>query len=213
MRVEPDPAWSLFLPQPGVSSKVPIHEQAEAAVARGLEAAEGGRWEEAIAAFKEARERAHASPSLYYNLGLAYQRGGHRIQAALWYRAWLAAEPDSPKAPVVRFETNRLILETEAYALKLFDEAEALAGALSDKPPSRGAKSLRQKSLEAMALCLLAAGLEVRGNSVLRKVASLPGAGDLKKPEYRDRHGLYGATNAWDTRRAEGDRRALGQRL
>jgi hypothetical protein len=134
----------MWLPSPGLSSRilhrgderyparVPLPPTAEAARQRGLAAARLEDWPSAITAFKEAMRSAHADPTLYYNLALAYQRAGILVPAAMWYRAYLAAESnpamaddyfgsgDAEDAPAVRMETERLIAEIEARALKLF---------------------------------------------------------------------------------------------
>lgn len=201
--VEPQAPYPLWLPEPGPSTKADLLPRAEEARQRGLKAASSGDWPGAVAAFKEANNFAHCSPPLMFNLGLAYQRGGWPVQAAMYYRAYLAALPDAPNAAEVRAEIPKLIAEIEARALREFDEAERLADMLSGTPPSAGAKSLRQIALEDMATYAYMGGLTDRGDALARKAASLPGASSTEAKNNWDKHGLYGAFYSWDTKRVD----------
>lgn len=199
--VEGDAPYPLWLPQPGASTKTPLPPQAEDAKMRGLAAARYGDWQAAIAGFNEASESAHCAPSLMFNLGLAHQRRGWNIPAAMWYCAYLAALPDAANAAEARTETQKLIAETEADALWLLDEAERLADKLSATPPSSGAKSLRQAALESIATYAYMAGMTDRAEALVRKAGALPGAG--KTREIWDKHGLYAAAQSWDIDRTQ----------
>jgi hypothetical protein len=96
--VEGAAPYPLWLPAPGPSSKEKLPPRAEEARQRGLKAAGSGDWPAAVAAFKEANQFAHAAPALMFNLALAYQRGGWPVQAAMYYRAYLAALPAAANA-------------------------------------------------------------------------------------------------------------------
>ncbi|MES2907624.1 MAG: hypothetical protein V4688_00515 [Pseudomonadota bacterium] len=202
--VEPKAPYPLWLPEPGQSTKAELLPRAEQARQQGLKAASSGDWPGAVAAFKEANNAAHCSPALMFNLALSYQRGGWSMPAAMWYRAYLAALPDASNAAEVRVEIQKLIAETETRSLGLLDEAERLTEALSAMPPSTGAKSLRQQSLESIAAYAYMVGLKGRGDTLIQKAWSLPGASNAtKKREYDDKHGLYGAAYSWDAKRVE----------
>jgi tetratricopeptide (TPR) repeat protein len=202
--VEAPAQYPFWLPAPGPSSKEKLPPRAEEARQRGLQAAGIGDWPAAVAAFKEANQFAHASPALMFNLALSYQRGGWPVQAAMYYRAYLAALPEAPNAAEVRAEIPKLIAEIEARSLREFDEAERLVEMLSAIPPAAGTKSLRQNALESMASYAYLGGMTDRGDALARKALALPGAKETtKKKEYPDKHGLYGAAYSWDFRRVE----------
>jgi hypothetical protein len=202
--VEAPVASPLGLPLPGPSSKAKLLPSAESARQRGLKAAGSGDWPAAVAAFKEASKLAYASPTLMFNLGLAYQQGGWPVQAALYYRAYLAALPEAPNAAEVRAQLPGLIAEIEARSKREFDEAERLTDKLPATPPAAGIKSLRQSALETMARYAFMGGLTERGEALRRKAAALGGVGELAETdEYPDRHGLYAAAYAWDARGVE----------
>lgn len=204
MAVERSSPNSIWLPEPGESTKVPLRPRADAARKRGLELAGKKDWAGAIAAFEEARASAHCAPSVIFNLALAHQRAGHPVQAAMWYRAWLVMEDGAPNSEDVRTELTRQITAAESRALALFEEAERLANALSQDPPAKGGRSLRQTALEEIAFVMYAAGLEDRANAVFARAQALPGAAEVvEKRTYWDRHGLFGATWCWDTKRIE----------
>ena len=201
--VEAQPAFPLWLPEPGLSSQSDLLPRAEEARQRGLKAAGSGDWPAAVAAFKEANEFSHCSPSLIFNLGLAYQRGGWPVQAAMYYRAYVAARPDATNAAQVRVEIQKQIADAETRSLRLFDEAERLADKLSATAPSAGTKSLRQVALEDMATYAYMGGLIDRGDALARKAASQPGAGSTEGMNRWDKHGLYGAVYSWDAKRVD----------
>lgn len=201
--VEPQAPYPLWLPQPGPSSKADLHPRAEEARQRGLKAASNGDWPGAVAAFKEANSFAHCSPPLMFNLGLAYQRGGWPVQAAMYYRAYVTALPDAPNAAEVRAEVKKLIAETEARSLREFNEAEHLADKLSATQPSAGARSLRQIALEDMATYAYMGGLVDRGDALALKASSLPGASSAVSKSNWDKHGLYGALYSWDAKHVD----------
>lgn len=202
--VETPPPYPLGLPQPGPSRQAKLLPAAESARQRGLKAAGSGDWPAAVAAFKEASKLAYCSPPLMFNLGLAYQRGGWPVQAALYYRAYLAALPEAPNAAKIRAEIPGLIAEIEARSRREFDAAERLADQLSATPPAAGTKSLRQSALERMARFAFMGGLSARGEALAGKVAALRGVNaPAEENEYPDRHGFYGAAYAWDAARVE----------
>ncbi len=197
--VEREASFPVWLPAPGSSRQVPLSPAAEKARERGLSAARAGDWPKAIAAFKEARESAHCAPSLMYNLGLAHERAGEAVAAALWYRAYLSAVPDAANAAEVRAETEVLVARTKAKALRMWEEAERLADTLPATPLKQGAKSLRQAALESIASYQYMAGMTERADALARRAQSLPGAGNPRS--YWDKHGVYAAVMSWDADR------------
>lgn len=202
--IDPQASFPLWLPEPGSSSEADLLPRASEARQRGLDAAGSGDWPTAVAAFKEAYTSAPSSPTLMFNLALAYQRGGWSVPAAMWYQAYLAALPEASNAAEVRAEIHKLVAETKTRSLGLLDEAELLAESLSATPSSAGAKSLRQRSLETIAAYAYMVGLKDRGDGLVRKASALPGATTAtEKREYPDKHGLYGAAYSWDAKRVE----------
>lgn len=199
MAVEKPALHSLWLPEPGPSTKAALRPRAEAARKRGLEAARGADWAGAVAAFEEAQEAAPFAPSIVFNLALAHQKAGHPVQAAMWYRLWLEMEPDAPNAAEVRGEMERQIAAAEERANALFDEAERLAETLSAEPPSRGAASLRQAALEAIAGTYYGVGLVENAKDMLKRAGALPGAAEVAEPvSFWDRRGLIAARWCWN---------------
>jgi len=201
--VEAQAPYPLWLPAPGPSSQADLLPRAEEARQRGLKAADNGDWPAAVAALKEANAFSHCSPPLMFNLGLAYQRGGWPVQAAMYYRAYLAARPDAPNAAQVRGELQKQIADAETRSLRLFDEAERLAEKLPATASSAGIKSQRQAALEGMATYAYMGGLIDRGDALARKAASQPGAGGTEASNHWDKHGLYGAVYSWNARRVD----------
>ncbi|MFN0317946.1 MAG: SecDF P1 head subdomain-containing protein [Burkholderiales bacterium] len=202
--IDAQTSFPLWLPEPGASSEAELLPRAEEARQRALDAASNGDWPTAVAAFKEAITAAPYSPALMFNLGLAYQRGGWSVPAAMWYQAYLAALPGAANASEVRAEIRKLVAQSKSRSLWLLEESERLAEALPATPSSAGAKSLRQRSLETIAAYAYMVGLKDRGDGLVRKALALPGAITAKeKREYPDKHGLYGASYSWDATRTE----------
>jgi tetratricopeptide (TPR) repeat protein len=67
----------------------------------GRAAYEAGRWDEAIAAFKEAYGLSQA-PGLLFNIAQAYRSAGDRLQALDYYRLYLERAPTAANAAEVR---------------------------------------------------------------------------------------------------------------
>lgn len=114
----------------GCASDAPVRveemeERAQEAVARGASALQAERWDEALAAFAEARRLAPLSPATAYNLGLAHARLGHELSAAAYFYTYLFAMPGAENEAQVRQEI--LVLERKAEV-----KAELLAKAAAD---------------------------------------------------------------------------------
>jgi len=198
--VEREVSYPVWLPAPGPSVQAKLPPRAETARQRGLAAAHNGNLPTAWLGFYEAMKSAHCSPSLMFNLGLTDERMGRPDGAVLWYRAYLSAVPDAANASDVRAETEKLVAETKANALRLWDEAERLADKLPSTPVTQGAKSLRQAALESIAGTQYNAGMTERADALARKAEALPGA--VKGKDYWDKRGLTAATQSWDADRA-----------
>ena len=91
------PAWAQTI------TPVPLPPEAEAAVKKGLIAANAQQWLIAIQSFQEARKSVPAdAPVLFYNLGLAESKiPGRELRAIAWFGAYLAATPNAPNAAAV----------------------------------------------------------------------------------------------------------------
>lgn len=93
-------------------------EDAETAARRVFEQAQReydlGNFEKALEGYSEAYRRVSA-PALLFNIGQCHRQLGQYERAAFFYRRYLALEPDSPDAPVVR----GLIQQMEAKQAEL----------------------------------------------------------------------------------------------
>ena len=81
--------------------------------AQGMEAVRMEEWTLARDYLAEAQAASPLEPQGIYNLAVAYDRLGHDVQAAYWYRAFLATGPESEAVEAVR----QAALECEARSL------------------------------------------------------------------------------------------------
>lgn len=86
---------------------------------QGQAAAERGDLVAAIRLFQRVRETVPQDPHALYLLGLAHQAAGHPLPAIAWYRAYLAAAPDSQAAPDVRQRIAHLNAANERHIRQL----------------------------------------------------------------------------------------------
>lgn len=111
------------------SSSLP--PQAQEAIARGLTAAKGKDYRQAIRHFEEARKNGPYAPEVLFNLGLAESRmPGRELAAMVWLKAFLAASPDAPQAEKVRDLYGRLETSAKATIARLLDLQKELVGKL-----------------------------------------------------------------------------------
>lgn len=99
---------------------------AKAAFDRGVHAVEVQDWTLASRYFAEARKVAPGAPAIALNLGLAYANAGQEPLAIAWLNAFIAADPDGPKAAAARQQVERL-REYSGKKLKLLVQAATTA--------------------------------------------------------------------------------------
>jgi hypothetical protein len=108
-----------------VSSPV-LSEEARRLIQRGIVAADAREWAVASQYFVEAQKFEPLHPKVLFNLGFAYLNEGRPVLADLWWRAYLAVQPDAPNAAQVKKEVDRLDIQIESSSAKL--TAEAITG-------------------------------------------------------------------------------------
>lgn len=118
------------LAQAGAPAPAILSPRAQAALKKGLAAAQEQKWESAIRSFQEARKLSPNTPEIYYDLGLAESKiPGRELRAIAWFSAYLVANPNAPNAAaindrilelykVVRSNTYRLVELVQDTALK-----------------------------------------------------------------------------------------------
>jgi hypothetical protein len=95
----------------------------EPGVRDGLREAEGGRWEEALAGWRDAVQAGGGSAALHNNLAVAYEQAGLRDDAAREYQAALRLAPDNPCI----LRNREGFSGTSGAGPKIEDSGEALA--------------------------------------------------------------------------------------
>ncbi|NMO23285.1 tetratricopeptide repeat protein [Pyxidicoccus fallax] len=97
-----------------------------------------GNFEEALNGYSEAY-RLVPEPALLFNIGQCHRQLGQYERAAFFYRRYLALEPDSPDAPVVR----ELIATVEAKQAEQerAEAAKRLEASLAPRPAQTESKS------------------------------------------------------------------------
>jgi len=105
----------------------PLTEEVKELLAKGIAAAKEQDWDIVIKHFNAARESAPTFPVILFNLALAYESaGGRELLAIVWYRAYLASDPDSSRAQQVRVHVVELEAEVEAKIRKLVSRGKGM---------------------------------------------------------------------------------------
>lgn len=132
---------------------------------KGLLAVEQKEWPLAIRYFTEAQEKANYAPEVLFNLGLAESKmPGRELRAMAWFRAYLAAAPDSPNAQAVRNECDSMEIRIEGTLTRLIDQAKSMANAYSE--------DYRKRSALQEVVRMMAEAGDIEGAK--RMVSSLP---------------------------------------
>lgn len=106
----------------------------EEAFQRGLDAAKNKEWETALTYFKAAAQETPSYPPLIFNLGLAHKNLGRRLAALSWFKAYLKAVPDSPRAQALEPEIAALKSDLEYAAREIFRQAVLAMAELPVEP-------------------------------------------------------------------------------
>lgn len=135
---EADLPW---LPGPGIEAKQTLKE--------GLAAAEAGDWDAAIEKFRGAQALAPTWPATLFNLGWACDKaGGRLLPAAIWYRAYLAVEPEASDAPAVQRRIEELLDGVAASVERIMGMEEEVARAVPAKDSTTARKLYAQAWLK-----------------------------------------------------------------
>ena len=107
----------------------PLPPEAQAALKKGIVAAQEQEWSMAIQSFQEARKTAPDAPVLFYNLGLAESKiPGRELRAIAWFGAYLAASPNAPNAGAVNDAIVALQIKNQGNLNRLIETALAASG-------------------------------------------------------------------------------------
>ena len=164
----------------GESPDSSVPPEAEQSFERGMAAVDQKEWRLASEYFAKAEELAPLVPDILYNLGVAHSKVGNEILASLWLRAYLEVAPNSSKAQVVRQEINRLEVQAEAKAGKLFEEAFASAEKIPDELEAQ-----KKAALTNLGFARASAG-RIEGNNASYQNyygKQLAGAGDFEEAQ------------------------------
>lgn len=183
------PAYRLSLPRPGASLALDLDERSAEDREKALVAAREGRWHEAVTGFADARRWAYCSPSLLYNLAVAYQGKGDIASAGLYYRVYLTMEPQAPDAGEVRTQIARIRQQLVELSERFQARADVLVKALDATPPRGGGMSLRAGAYQTMMNYAYLVDDVPRGDNLLANLRALPGMGDRPEPPARQNHG------------------------
>src|ERR1035437_3461976 len=147
-----------FEPLRAKIASLPLSADAESAIGQGIAfaAAEQPDYLEAIGCFETARAEAPYSSLPLYYLGLAESKiTGRELRALCWFKAFLAASPDSPKADAVTAEIANLEMRSREVLLDVIKVVTAAADLLPEPPanePQDPEGSSRDFALKSVAL-------------------------------------------------------------
>lgn len=141
---------------------LPLSADAETVIEQGIAAAKKPDYPEAIRLFEFARAEAPYSPLPLYYLGLAESKiAGRELRALCWFKAFLAASPDSPKAEAVSAEIAHLEQRSREILLALIKGVTTAADLLPEPPanePQNPDGSPHDFTLKSVALLWARAG-------------------------------------------------------
>jgi ankyrin repeat protein len=141
---------------------LPFSADAESAIEQGIAAAKKSDYLEAIRLFEIVQAEAPYSPLPLYYLGLAESKIPDReLRAICWFKAFLAAASDSPKAEAVGAEIANLELKSRDVLLELIKTVSAAADLLPEPPanePQDPDGSYKDFNLKSVALLWARAG-------------------------------------------------------
>lgn len=144
---------------------MPVEDQANALLQRGIQHAEGGDVERALESFAEALVLIPGNPVVYYNRGLVFQKAGRREEALNDYRVATGEDPNFTEAWI-----------NQAYTLVCLGRFDEALGA-ADR-----AIQLQGNSPSAW----LAKGNALKGMHALGQAADVFAQGLRIVPEHRE---------------------------
>ena len=122
---------SFVLPISALAQAVtpaPLPPDAQAAMKKGVIAAQQQDYLLAIRYFQDARKLAPDAPEIYKDLGLAESKiPGRELRAIAWFGAYLAANPNAPNAEAVRDEIDVLDAKSQSNLSRLIESAQDAA--------------------------------------------------------------------------------------
>lgn len=108
--------------------------EARAAFERGRILVQQQQWTQADEQFQEALKLAPDVPEILLNLARVNdRRGGRELVATAWYRAYLAAMPETVERDSIKSRINALLQTVTTRAADLIDKAATASGNLSPK--------------------------------------------------------------------------------
>jgi tetratricopeptide (TPR) repeat protein len=155
-----------------VRAQDPRADRARAQYLKGQAAYDQGEYREALQRF-EAAYAEKPVPALLFNIGQCHRKLGELDEAAKVYRAFLAADPDSPHAEQTRSLLSQVEAElrarpaaldppaTASPAAHVVDVRRAPAGAVANDPPPAARSHTRWPTMAAAgaAAALFAGGV------------------------------------------------------
>jgi tetratricopeptide (TPR) repeat protein len=122
-------------PTTAIAQTASLPADAQAALKKGLAAANEQQWEMAIQNFQDARKIAPDAPEIYYDLGLAESKiPGRELRAVAWFGAYLAATPNAPNTAAVRDLISELQTKSQGNVDRLIKATEVADSLLPDTP-------------------------------------------------------------------------------
>ena len=106
--------------------------EVQAAMKKGIIAAQQQDYLLACRFFQDARKLAPDAPEVFYNLGLAESRiPGRELRAMAWFGAYLSAYPDVPNAAAVKEQIEVLDVKNQSNTSRLIKQVQDAASQVS----------------------------------------------------------------------------------
>ncbi len=116
-------------------------------------------WKSAVAAFREAQQEVPFEPAVLFRLALTHDKAAHELQAAAWYRAYLAATPQAANVQEVRQRVGVLETAVRSKARELVGvAAKTLPIVLESLPPGDADKKQLDSDLRSVVYLQALAG-------------------------------------------------------
>ena len=107
--------------------------EAQAAMKKGVIAAQQQDYPLALRFFQDARKLAPDAPEVFYNLGLAESKiPGRELRAIAWFGAYLAANPTAPNATAVKEQMEVLDVKNQSNTSRFLKTVQAAANLIQD---------------------------------------------------------------------------------
>jgi tetratricopeptide (TPR) repeat protein len=119
------------------SAPAPLPPEAQAAVDKGVVAANQQDYLLAVRYFQDARKLAPKAPEVFYDLGLAESKmPGRELRAICWFGAYLVANPDASNAAAVKNQIEVLDVKSQSNLSRLIKTVQDTAEKMSGNDPA-----------------------------------------------------------------------------